>query len=99
MSKIKMLYLAIVSYIEVYKVLKIQKYQLLVSVDKELIDRVKQAQDILKAKNCNRVVNDILRRGLDALLGNTKKQEILALEKKIDELDDKLERKLVEKVN
>jgi predicted component of type VI protein secretion system len=51
--------------------LKIAKYQLLVSIDKELIDRVKQAKDLMKVKNCNRVVNDLLRRGLDALLGTT----------------------------
>jgi len=51
--------------------LKIAKYQLLVSIDKELIDRVKQAKDLMKVKNCNRVVNDLLRRGLDVLLGTT----------------------------
>jgi hypothetical protein len=46
-----------------------KRYKLNISIDKELIEKVKLAQDILKAKNCNRVVNDLLRRGLDALFG------------------------------
>lgn len=55
--------------------MNIKEKILMVKVEKQLIDRVKHAQEIMKAKNCNRVVNDILRRGLDALLGTTVKSE------------------------
>lgn len=64
-----MLYWSILWYSEVYNL--IYKYKLVVSIDKELIAKVKQAKELMKVKNCNRVVNDLLRRGLDVLLGTT----------------------------
>lgn len=64
-----MLYWSILWYSEVCDL--IYKYKLVVSIDKELIAKVKQAKELMKVKNCNRVVNDLLRRGLDVLLGTT----------------------------